>query len=79
LDDVELRLDESEFVRVHRNHIVNISHIAAVRREGSEILLELAVPTPTVIPVSRGRLSWLKTRRAVRFMRQLRAAQVRSG
>jgi DNA-binding LytR/AlgR family response regulator len=77
LDDVELRLDENHFVRVHRDHIVNTNHIAGVTHHGGDVLLELAGARRCTVPIGRGRLSWLKTRFAVRHMRQMRAAMER--
>jgi DNA-binding LytR/AlgR family response regulator len=74
LDEVELCLDENHFVRVHRDHIVNTDHIAGVTRDGGDVLLELTGPRSCTVPIGRGRLSWLKTRGAVRHMRQMQAA-----
>ena len=42
IGDVELRLDKSRFVRVHRSHIVNIDRVVGYRRSGDNELVELA-------------------------------------
>jgi NO-binding membrane sensor protein with MHYT domain len=62
---VESRLDSSRFVRVHRSHIVAIDRIVGLRRVGETGLIELAALEPYTVPVSRGRLAWLKSRLAV--------------
>ena len=62
---VESRLDSSRFVRVHRSHIVAINRIVGLKRVGDTGLIELAAPEAYTVPVSRGRLAWLKSRLAV--------------
>ncbi len=62
---VESRLDSSRFVRVHRSHIVAIDRIVGLRRMGETGLIQLAALEPYTVPVSRGRLAWLKSRLAV--------------
>jgi DNA-binding LytR/AlgR family response regulator len=62
---VESRLDNSRFVRVHRSHIVAIDRIVGLKRAGETGLIELAALEPYTVPVSRGRLAWLKSRLAV--------------
>jgi len=62
---VESRLDSSRFVRVHRSHIVAIDRIVGLKRVGETGLIELAALEPYTVPVSRGRLAWLKSRLAV--------------
>jgi DNA-binding LytR/AlgR family response regulator len=62
---VESRLDSSRFVRVHRSHIVAIDRIVGLKRMGETGLIELAALEPYTVPVSRGRLAWLKSRLAV--------------
>src|SRR5262245_17465359 len=62
---VESRLDTARFVRVHRSHIVNIDRIVGLKRVGETGLIELAAQVaPYTVPVSRGRLAWLKARLA---------------
>jgi len=62
---VESRLDSSRFVRVHRSHIVAIDRIVGLKRVGETGLIELAALEPYTVPVSRGRLAWLKSRLAL--------------
>jgi NO-binding membrane sensor protein with MHYT domain len=62
---VESRLDSSRFVRVHRSHIVAIDRIVGLKRAGETGLLELAALEPYSVPVSRGRMAWLKSRLAI--------------
>jgi len=62
---VESRLDPSRFARVHRSHIVAIDRIVGLKRAGETGLIELAALEPYIVPVSRGRLAWLKSRLAV--------------
>ena len=42
IGDVESRLDDSRFVRVHRSHIVNIDRVVGYKRSGDNELVELA-------------------------------------
>ena len=62
---VESRLDSSRFVRVHRSHIVAIDRIVGLKRTGETGIIELAALEPYTVPVSRGRLAWLKSRLAL--------------
>jgi NO-binding membrane sensor protein with MHYT domain len=62
---VESRLDAARFVRVHRSHIVNIDRIVGLKRVGETGVIDLAAQVaPYTVPVSRGRLAWLKARLA---------------
>jgi NO-binding membrane sensor protein with MHYT domain len=62
---VESRLDMSRFVRVHRSHIVALDRIVGLKRTGDTGVIELAAGETYTVPVSRGRLPWLKARLAV--------------
>ena len=62
IGDVELRLDKSRFVRVHRSHIVNIDRVVGYRRSGDNELVEMAASHHYVVPVSRSRIGSLKSR-----------------
>lgn len=43
LGEVEDRLDPSDFVRVHRSHIVNLAHVSSIRRyDDRRLTVELA-------------------------------------
>ena len=62
ISDVESRLDDRHFVRVHRSHIVNITRVVGYRRSGDNELVEMAGATPSLVPVSRSRIGSLKSR-----------------
>ena len=62
IGDVESRLDDRHFVRVHRSHIVNIDRVVGYRRSGDNELVEMAGATPSLVPVSRSRIGSLKSR-----------------
>ncbi|HZS63389.1 MAG TPA: MHYT domain-containing protein [Xanthobacteraceae bacterium] len=61
IGDVEARLDNDRFIRVHRSHIVNIGRIVGLKRAGDNGLIELAAVDHYTVPVSRSRLAWLKS------------------
>jgi DNA-binding LytR/AlgR family response regulator len=52
LGDLEARLDAEQFMRVHRSHIVNLSAVQSVAREGGRLVIHLARGAGSV-PVSR--------------------------
>ncbi|MBX9587801.1 MAG: LytTR family transcriptional regulator DNA-binding domain-containing protein [Hyphomonadaceae bacterium] len=58
--DVENRLDQSQFIRVHRSHIVALDHIASLSRDGDSAVARLDTSIPYSLPVSRRKLSVLK-------------------
>lgn len=60
IGEVESRLDTARFARVHRSHIVNLDRIVGLKRAGDSGAIEL--PDRSTVPVSRSRLSWLKSR-----------------
>jgi diguanylate cyclase len=60
ISDVEGRLDQSRFVRVHRSHIVAVDRITSLRRAGDGGVAELRSATPYSLPVSRRKLPELK-------------------
>jgi diguanylate cyclase len=62
IGEIEARLDNDRFLRVHRSHIVNIERVAGLRRAGDNGIIELAGAQTYTVPVSRSRLRWLKTR-----------------
>jgi len=62
IGDVEARLDAARFARVHRSHIVNIDRIVGLKRAGDNGLVELTAPDRYTVPVSRSRLTGLKSR-----------------
>jgi hypothetical protein len=62
IGDVESRLDNSRFVRVHRSHIINIGRVVGYKRSGDNELVEMAGAHPYLVPVSRSRIGSLKSR-----------------
>ena len=62
IGDVESRLDQNRFVRIHRSHIVNIERVVGYRRSGDSELVEMDADQNYAVPVSRSRIGWLKSR-----------------
>src|SRR5262249_41722760 len=62
IGDVEARLDNSRFVRVHRSHIVNIARVVGYKRSGDSEMVELDAAQHYTVPVSRGRIGSLRSR-----------------
>ncbi len=52
IGDIEARLDPEQFMRVHRSHIVNLSAIKTLSREGGRLFVQLSNGAAAV-PVSR--------------------------
>jgi NO-binding membrane sensor protein with MHYT domain len=66
IGEVESRLDKNRFMRVHRSHIINVDRVVGHRRNGDSELVELTASDHYSVPVSRGRVGWLKSRINVR-------------
>jgi DNA-binding LytR/AlgR family response regulator len=62
IGEVESRLDGERFVRIHRSHIVNIDRVVRCKRSGDSEVVELAADQHYAVPVSRSRVSRLKSR-----------------
>jgi hypothetical protein len=62
IGDVEQRLDKDRFVRIHRSHIVNIERVVGYKRSGDNEMVEMDAGQDYVVPVSRSRIGWLKSR-----------------
>ena len=62
IGDVEARLDNNRFVRVHRSHIVNIERVVGYKRSGDSEMVEMTGTQHYVVPVSRSRVGMLKSR-----------------
>ncbi len=62
IGDVEQRLDRDRFVRIHRSHIVNIERVIGYKRSGDNEMVEMDAGQDYAVPVSRSRISWLKSR-----------------
>ena len=62
ISEAEAHLDPGLFLRVHRSHIVAISHVTFVRKEGDGAVIELDGPAPHRVPVSRAKIAEVKAR-----------------
>ena len=62
ISDVEQRLDNNRFVRVHRSHIVNIERVIGYKRSGDNELVEMQAAEHYAVPVSRSRIGSLRSR-----------------
>ena len=62
ISEAEAQLDPGLFLRVHRSHIVAISHVSLVRKEGDGAIIELDGPAPHRVPVSRAKIAEVKAR-----------------
>jgi NO-binding membrane sensor protein with MHYT domain len=62
ISETEAQLDPGLFVRVHRSHIVAITHVSFVRKEGDGAVIELAGASPHRVPVSRAKIAEVKAR-----------------
>lgn len=65
IGDLEARLDPEQFMRVHRSHIVNLSAIKSMAREGGRLVIHLAHGGDG-IPVSRTSTNDVRTRLGMR-------------
>src|SRR5262245_3579280 len=62
IGEVESRLDDDRFMRIHRSHIVNIDRVIGCKRSGDGELVELDADQRYAVPVSRSRVGRLKSR-----------------
>lgn len=53
LSQLESRLPQDRFVRVHRSYIINLAHASAVLRHDEQFVISMAGNTEEKIPVSR--------------------------
>ena len=60
LADLELRLDSSVYLRVHRSHIVSLACAVELVRAEESVNLVMADAQRTAVPVSRSRAGQLK-------------------
>jgi DNA-binding LytR/AlgR family response regulator len=63
LSEVERRLDPEEFLRVHRSHLVALSHAKAFRKRGDGG--QLVMDNGDIVPVGRGHVGRLRALLAV--------------
>jgi diguanylate cyclase len=62
ISEAEAHLDPGLFLRVHRSHIIALSHVTLVRKEGDGAIIELDGPAPHRVPVSRAKIAEVKAR-----------------
>jgi NO-binding membrane sensor protein with MHYT domain len=62
ISEAEAQLDSGLFIRVHRSHIVAISHVTFVGKDGEAAIIELDGPSPHRVPVSRAKIAEVKAR-----------------
>lgn len=60
LSDLEHRLDQKMFFRVHRSHIVSLNYVGEIERVGDHLFVIMDVKTHSRVPVSRNRISAVK-------------------
>lgn len=62
ISEAEARLDSSLFFRVHRSHIVGLSHVTLLRKEGDGAVIEVNGATAHLVPVARSKIAEVKAR-----------------
>jgi|GEM_PF-1310338 len=60
LSDLEERLDPAMFFRCHRSHILNLSHVNEIERDGDTLHVVYGKPQPYRVPVSRAHVRELR-------------------
>lgn len=60
LSDLEHRLDQKMFFRVHRSHIVSLNYVVEIERVGDHLFVIMDDKNHSRVPVSRNRLSAVK-------------------
>ncbi len=70
ISELDSRLDNSQFMRVHRSHILRVDRVKSLRRAGDHGVAELDTKAAMQAPISRARYGALKSR--------LRAAAARA-
>ena len=61
ISEVTERLNPELFLRVHRSHLVNLAHLASLRRGAEGAVVEMQGPARRHIPVSRAQVAALKS------------------
>lgn len=62
ISEAEAQLDPASFIRIHRSHIIALSHVSLMRKEGDGAVVELDGAVPHLVPVSRAKVAELKAR-----------------
>ena len=61
ITEAEERLDKTNFIRVHRSHLIAIDKVKALRKSGDGAVVEVG-QLPRTVPVSRNHYAELKSR-----------------
>ena len=61
ITEAEERLDKTDFIRVHRSHLIAIDKVKALRKSGDGAVVEVG-QLPRTVPVSRNHYAELKSR-----------------
>ena len=61
ITEAEERLDKTNFMRVHRSHLIAIDKVRALRKSGDGAVVEVG-SLPRIVPVSRNHYAELKSR-----------------
>ena len=61
ITEAEERLNKTDFIRVHRSHLIAIDKVKALRKSGDGAVVEVG-SLPRTVPVSRNRYAELKSR-----------------
>ena len=61
LSELEARLPQDKYVRVHRSHMINLGYAKSFEKSDEQYLIIMAVSGDVFIPVSRGKVKMLKT------------------
>jgi hypothetical protein len=60
LTDLEQRLNQEQFMRTHRSHVVNLQHVRTVDRRGEQYRLVLDTKDQAHVPISRNRVDEIR-------------------
>jgi diguanylate cyclase len=61
ISEISERLDPSMFMRVHRSHLINVTHPLSLKKLSDGIVVELAGHMRRTIPISRTQVNILKS------------------
>jgi diguanylate cyclase len=62
ITEMENKLDSSNFMRVHRSHLVAVNKVKSLRKSGDSAVLEIGLSAARTVPVSRNNYAELKER-----------------
>ena len=70
ITDIFERLPKPAFYRTHRSYIVNLAHVARVKKSGDAAVAELDTPVRRTVPISRARVADLRQELAAHQSRE---------